>query len=117
MGMEEDLINMLKYMNIPGVKNINDAVLAMMRGAQVSSLRRLRAQLDEMISQLEPGPTDTGLDPFSILGVSMDASEEEVKKAFREKAFSAHPDRGGSNEEMVKVNAAMEVIRRIKGWS
>lgn len=59
---------------------------------------------------------DASLDPFKILGVSMTASEEEVNAAYKSKAKAAHPDHGGSNEDMVKINAAFEVICTFKGW-
>ncbi|MCA9564613.1 MAG: DnaJ domain-containing protein [Myxococcales bacterium] len=32
-------------------------------------------------------------DPYLILGVARDASPEEIKRAFRERAFECHPDR------------------------
>ncbi len=44
---------------------------------------------------------------FSTLGLSNDATKAEVKRAFREKAKTAHPDKpGGSNEEFQKIQDA-----------
>jgi hypothetical protein len=60
-------------------------------------------------------PSDD-MNPFVILGVDVDATEEEVRAAYRRKSWTSHPDHGGSNEEMVKINAAMEVIKKYKGW-
>lgn len=41
-------------------------------------------------------------DYYKILGVNRDASEEEVKKAFRKLAHTHHPDKSGGNEAMFK---------------
>jgi hypothetical protein len=43
-----------------------------------------------------------------VLGVSRDASEEEVKNAFREKAKAVHSDTGGTNEAFKAVKDAKE---------
>ena len=56
------------------------------------------------------------MDPFEILGVEPNATKDEVKRAFRKKTWTAHPDHGGSNEDMIKVNAAYEAISRVRGW-
>ena len=53
-------------------------------------------------------------DYYAILGVSSDADEEEIKKAYRKKAFQYHPDRNQGNreaEEMFKkVGEAYSVL-------
>lgn len=43
-----------------------------------------------------------------VLGVRPDASVEEIKKAYREKARIHHPDKGGDPEEFKKISAAYE---------
>lgn len=45
-----------------------------------------------------------GLDPFSSL------LKEDVHAAYRKAALSAHPDRGGSNEDFQKVAAAKDIL-------
>ena len=50
-------------------------------------------------------------DYYNILGVSKDASDEEIKKAFRKAAHKYHPDKKGGDEvEFKKVNEAYQVL-------
>lgn len=43
---------------------------------------------------------------WQVLGVSESSSAEEVNRAYREKARTAHPDSGGSDAAMARLNAA-----------
>lgn len=45
---------------------------------------------------------------FEVLGVSSRASREQIKEAYRRKAFETHPDRGGSTEKFNAVQTAYE---------
>ena len=47
-------------------------------------------------------------DPFVELGLSRDASLDEVRAARRRLAFEFHPDRGGDAASMQRVNAAFD---------
>jgi molecular chaperone DnaJ len=47
---------------------------------------------------------------YDILGVKKDASEDEIKKAFRRLARKHHPDAGGSEEKFKEINEAYEVL-------
>lgn len=50
-------------------------------------------------------------DYYEILGVSRDASEEEIKKAFRKLAHKYHPDKAGGDEKKFKeINEAYQVL-------
>ncbi len=50
-------------------------------------------------------------DFYEILGVTKDASEAEIKKAYRKMAHKYHPDKEGGNEEKFKeVNEAYQTL-------
>ncbi len=50
-------------------------------------------------------------DYYSILGVSKNASEEEIKKAFRKEAHKHHPDKSSGDEAKFKeLNEAYQVL-------
>lgn len=52
-----------------------------------------------------------GKDYYSILGVDKQASQDEIKKAFRKMAHKHHPDKEGGDESKFKeVNEAYQVI-------
>ncbi|MBQ3556336.1 MAG: DnaJ domain-containing protein [Oscillospiraceae bacterium] len=58
-------------------------------------------------------------DPYSVLGVSPNASDEEVKRAYRELARKYHPDNYQNNpladlaeEKMKAVNEAYDAIQK-----
>lgn len=47
---------------------------------------------------------------YRTLGLEPNASEEEVKKAYRKLAMKHHPDRGGDEAEFKKIKEAYEAI-------
>ena len=61
-------------------------------------------------------------DPYSILGISSDATDEEVKNAYRALARKYHPDNYGddnplkdlANEKMQEINSAYDEIQRLR---
>lgn len=60
-------------------------------------------------------------DPYKVLGVARDASDEDVKKAYRTLARKYHPDKYAdtdladlASEKMKEINAAYEEIQKIR---
>ena len=60
-------------------------------------------------------------DPYKVLGVSPDASDDEIKKAYRALARKYHPDKYRdsdladlASEKMKEVNAAYEEIKQMR---
>ena len=47
---------------------------------------------------------------YDILWVKEDASQEEIKKAFKKAAVKHHPDRGGDKKKFQEMNEAYQVI-------
>lgn len=47
---------------------------------------------------------------WDVLGVPRTADEATVKAAYRRKASAAHPDKGGTNEQMADLNVAMSAF-------
>ena len=55
-----------------------------------------------------------GIAWWDVLGVTVNASEEQITAAYREKAKIAHPDRGGTHEQMTALNEAYRAATQQK---
>lgn len=60
-------------------------------------------------------------DPYKVLGVNMNSTDEEIKKAYRDLARKYHPDKYANTdladlaaEKMKEINAAYEEIGRLR---
>lgn len=52
---------------------------------------------------------------WQVLGVSPDASSDQIRAAYRELARQAHPDAGGDHDRFVRIQAAYERAEKAKG--
>lgn len=50
-------------------------------------------------------------DLYDILGVAHDASDDDIKRAYRRRARELHPDTGGDPEAFKELTAAYEVLK------
>ena len=71
------------------------------------------------VKQSNPNPRQnidiSGIEEaYEILGLTMDASDEEIDRAYKELIRKNHPDMGGSEYIAKKINAAREYIIKSK---
>lgn len=64
-----------------------------------------RSKLERFLGALDAA------DPYQTLGMSPHASPPELRARYRELAMAAHPDRGGSAEQMRELNLAWEKVQ------
>ena len=96
---------------------VNDLLKDALNPAQVMQFIRKMgldaSQLTGMIGQ------PAGLDPYQVLGLDKSASDEEVKKRYRELIRKLHPDTAGVEGTSFLLNtvlAAYNLIKMQRGW-
>ena len=47
---------------------------------------------------------------YEILGIEEQASQDDIKKAYRKLAIQHHPDKGGDENKFKEINEAYEVL-------
>ncbi len=50
------------------------------------------------------------MDYYQVLGLSKNANQEEIKKAYRKLAHQYHPDKGGDTEKFKQISEAYQVL-------
>lgn len=50
------------------------------------------------------------MDYYSVLGVSQNASDQEIKRAYRKLAMQHHPDRGGNPQKFQDISNAYDIL-------
>lgn len=61
--------------------------------------------------QALPAPDNDA--PWTVLGVARNATPDQVQAAYRLKAKKAHPDAGGSIEQMARLNSAKQAMGNV----
>ena len=51
------------------------------------------------------------MDLYKTLGVNRNASESEIKKAYKKQAMKHHPDKGGDSAQFQKLNEAYDTLK------
>jgi DnaJ like chaperone protein len=107
-----------------GVHERELAALAAMRGYAAYGGDGAGAQDDHRQAGREAPRSSSGKDAYAVLGITRDANEREIKRAYRKLISQHHPDKLGdvpaelkrrAEERAREINAAYERIREERG--
>lgn len=76
-------------------------------GWQAEHERQMR-DLEDMIRRWKAGDSADPVECFRVLGVSPNATLDDLKSAYRKLAFEHHPDRGGKQEDFLRIKSAYD---------
>ena len=119
-----------RYMRSPLSELINDARRGqrrrscddVLREAREAELQAESARLRDEIARLEaeraaakqaldrPPPPPSPRQLYDTLGISRDATEGDIKKAYRKQCLKHHPDKGGDASQFQRVKDAHDVL-------
>ena len=88
-------------------QNYEEAVRLFSQAAEHSENHSVRQRQVKAQKLLKQSKTK---DYYKVLGVSRDADERTIKKAYRRLAREHHPDKGGDQEKMTQINEAFGVL-------
>lgn len=71
----------------------------------ISTFEKIATQLNKSPKQKVNNPT-----LYDILGVSANATPDDIKKAYRKKSMDMHPDKGGDEEKFKELNNAYQIL-------
>lgn len=90
--------------------------LTQIDGRWAGAFKRVRAGLRPFPTPAPRGARAEGegeggpRNPYDVLGVAPDATDEEVKNAFRLRALEHHPDRGGDVAAFIALKRAYDTV-------
>jgi len=50
------------------------------------------------------------MNPYTVLNISKDSNESDIKKAYRKLAIQHHPDKGGNADKFKEISSAYEIL-------
>jgi hypothetical protein len=92
---------------VTGISEFADDILRRREHDQQQARARARAAL---------WSTNRPLTAFTTLGLTTNATVDEIKLAYRRMAVQLHPDRGGDHDAMVQLNAAYQEAAEYAVW-
>jgi hypothetical protein len=97
----------LLYGVVTGIAEYADDILRRREQDEQQARARARAA---------PWSASSPLTAFTTLGLTRNATIDEIKVAYRRRAIQLHPDRGGDHSAMVQLNAAYEEAAEYAAW-